>query len=106
MKTIEQLRKRLEAIGATLDDSSSYTLNCDAPSGYVWRANGCRAVAIHYASNSQSWLVEAVKDAIKHDLAMGLEKVTDENEIASHKWDSGDDSWGAPLEAPDRIEWK
>lgn len=31
MKTIEALRKKLAAIGATLDDvSSEYTLNCDA----------------------------------------------------------------------------
>lgn len=107
MKAIEELRRKLEAIGATLDEGDGYTINCDAPSGYVWRANGCRAIPIQCRNTGgQSWYVKAIKEEMKDRLAMGLEKVTDSTEIAAHKWDTGDDTWGASEDAPLLIEFR
>ena len=105
MKAIETLREQLAKIGATLDDSSEYTLCCDAPSGYVWNANGCRCIAIQYANNSQTWLTVALKESYP-ELKMGLVKVTDPEEIASHRWDTGEDDWGAAPDSPNKIEWQ
>ncbi len=38
-------------------------------------------------------------------IKLGLVKVTDAEEIESHRWDMGDDSWGASIDAPERLEW-
>lgn len=106
MKLIEQLRKQLEKIGATLDDTSNeQTLNCDAPSGYVWRANGCCCIAIQFATNRQTWLAQALREDGLPRLKMGLKKVTDPEEVAAKRHELDDDTWGAPADAPDRIEW-
>ena len=104
MKMINDLRKQLESIGATLDPNTDYTLKCDAPSGYVWRANGTTCLSIHYATNRQTWLAEELRRELPN-LKMGLEKVTDEEQLTEHRWNLGEDSWGAPADAPDRIEW-
>lgn len=104
MKAIEELKRKLAAVGATLDENYSYDLNCDAPSGYVWAANGCRCLCIQWATNSQTWLIKALKEA-QADFEMGLVKVTDPEAIASHRWDMDDDTWGAPADAPNKIEW-
>jgi hypothetical protein len=103
MKAIEQLRERLALIGATLDDGE-YSLHCDAPKGYIWRANGTPTLSIHYATNSQSWLVEAIRMEMPN-LKMGLEKVTDPAELAEIRHNQDDDTWGAPENAPERIEF-
>lgn len=106
MKLIEQLRAQLESIGASLDDKSCEgTLNCDAPSGYVWRANGCTCIAIQWANHSQSWLSKALKEDGLPRLRMGLSKVTDAKEIAETRHLLDDDSWGASIEAPETIAW-
>ena len=104
MKVINDLRKTLKTIGATLDEGAGYVLNCDAPSGYVWRANGCCALPIQCATNSQTWYAKAIREEMP-SLKMGLEKVTDPAEIAEKRHELGDDTWGAPADAPDRIEW-
>jgi len=104
VKAIEKLRAQLETVGATLEDTQ-YDLHCDAPSGYLWRGNGCRSICIHYANNSQQWLSDAIKGRMT-ELKMGLEKVTDPAEIESHRWETGDDSWGAPADAPMTIDFK
>jgi hypothetical protein len=106
MKLINNLRKQLATIGASLDDTSNeHALNCDAPSGYVWRANGCTCITIHFATNRQSWLAQAIREDGLPQLKMGLVKVTDPEEIEAMRHDLDDDSWGAPMEAPARIEW-
>ena len=104
MKAIERLKAQLEKIGATLDPATDYTLNCDTPSGYVWRANGCTCIAIHYATNRQSWLVQALREDGLPRLRMGLVKVTDERELAGWRHDLDDDTWGAPADAPGFID--
>jgi hypothetical protein len=106
MKLIEQLRAKLALMGATLDfhaDNNQFYL--DAPSGYVWRSTGTRSLTVQWANNGgQTWLAEALrKDADRWQA--GLEKVTDPQEIAAHRWDEGDDSWGAPEDAPAFIAW-
>jgi len=107
MKCIEKLRADLAAIGATLDEGDGYVLNCDAPSGYVWAATGCTAIPIQVRNNGgQSWVAQAIADERKDRLAMGLEKVTDPKELAGHRWELGDDTWGAPADAPDKVEWR
>jgi hypothetical protein len=53
----------------------------------------------------QTWYSQAIADARKHELSMGLEKVTDPKEIESHRWDTDDDNWGASPDAPNKIEW-
>lgn len=103
MKAKENLRNQLKKIGATLDDTD-YTLNCDSPSGYVWIANRESNYAIHYATNSQTWLTEALKNDMPA-LKMGLEKVTDPKEIERFRYDLDDDTWGASVDAPEKIEW-
>jgi hypothetical protein len=105
MKLINDLRQKLESIGAMLDEQAEQFVVCDSPSGYVWRANGGTSLTIQYKNNGgQSWLAKALRDAMPN-LKMGLEKVTDEKELAEHRWNLGDDSWGAPSDAPKRIEW-
>lgn len=103
MKAIERLKRQLQSIGAALDEGD-YTLTCDAPSGYVWRANGCCALPIHYATNSQTWLVEAIKGEMP-GLKMGLLKVTGPEDIAEKRHELDDDSWGAPADAPAALAW-
>lgn len=103
MKVIFKLRQQLASMGATLD-VSDYSLNCDAPIGYVWTANGCCAYSIPYATNSQQWLSEAIR-AEMPSLKLGLRKVTDPDEIAEKRFELGDDEWGAPENAPDVIKW-
>ena len=105
MKMINDLRKQLESIGATLDPDTDWTLNCDAPSGYVWTANGCCCIAIQYATNRQTWLAQALREDGLPRLKMGLDKVTDPEEIEAKRHELDDDTWGAPADAPDRIEW-
>ncbi len=105
MKAIDKLEAQLNKIGATLDRANAdYTLNCDAPKGYVWRANGATNLAIHYATNQQTWLVEAIKEEMPA-LKMGLEKVVWPEEIKRIQWELGEDDWGAPEDAPMVIEW-
>src|ERR1017187_8157155 len=104
MKIIKDLQRKLESIGATLDPQMDYTLHCDAPSGYIWRATGLPSLSIHYATNRQTWLAEEMRRELPN-LKMGLEKVTDEKRMAEIRWDLDNDTWGAPADAPDRIEW-
>lgn len=104
MKAIEQLRAKLARVGATLEDDG-YALHCDAPAGYTWRANGCRCISIHYATNAQQWLVKAIREDMDR-LQMGLDKVTDPEELAMHQHEIDDDNWKAAPEAPERIEWR
>lgn len=103
VKAIEQLRAKLKSIGASLDDTSDYTLQCDAPAGYVWASIDCMAYPIHYATNSQSWLAQAIRDELP-SLKMGLRKVTGD-ELAECKHLQGDDQWQAGPDAPDFIAW-
>lgn len=103
MKQIEQLRAALAKIGATID-ATEYTLNCDAPKGYVWSANLEPNYAIHYATNSESWLTQAIKEELPA-LKMGLDKVTDPDELAGIQYDLDDDAWKAEEGAPEHISW-
>lgn len=106
MKMIEELKTKLAKVGATLDeDCMGTTLNCDAPSGYVWNANGCSCLAIQYATNRQTWLAEALRTDGYPRLSMGLDKVTDAEGLAAMRNDLDDENWGAPVDAPNRIEW-
>lgn len=106
MKLIDQLRKKMELIGGTLDVSNPpASLYLDAPSGYIWRATGTPTLTIHYANNvGQTWLVQAIKSE-REALLMGLTKVTDPKELEDIRWNNDDDNWGAPAEAPVRIDW-
>lgn len=105
MKTLNQLRQKLESIGATLDEKAEQFVVCDSPSGYVWRANGHTALTIQYRNNGgQSWMAEALRQELP-GLRMGLVKVTDEKRLAALRWDLDDDTWGAAENAPERIEW-
>lgn len=105
MKVIDSLRAKLESIGATLDEGAGYVLCCDAPKGYVWKANEMPCVSIQCATNSQSWYAEAIRDEERLQLSMGLKKVTNEAELKSIQWDIDDDSWCANADAPDFIAW-
>lgn len=105
MKCIDNLKATAAKIGVTLDEQSiDYTIILDAPSGYVWRSSGTRALAEHAANNSQTWYAQAVKEMLIR-VSMGLEKVTDPKEIEEHRFELDDDTWGANAEAPERIEW-
>ena len=102
MKTIENLRAKLAVMGATLDDGAGYTLNCDAPAGYVWVANGHGTMTIPYATSSQSWLDKAVREEMPA-LRMGL-RFADADERAEIEWNNGDDvPWVAPAGSPKLI---
>lgn len=104
MKCIEQLKIAAATVGATLDENTDYSLNLDAPSGYVWIANRCTCIHEQAATNSQSWYSQAVKSVIE-SASMGLMKVTDPKEIAEMRHLLDDDSWGAAGDAPDKLEW-
>lgn len=101
---IDDLRAKLAAVNATLD-AGDYTLNCDAPSGYIWVANSGHTIAIHYATNSQSWLAKAIREDGLPRLKMGLMKVIDPDTIEAMRHDLDDDTWGAPMDAPEWIKW-
>ena len=102
MKTIDDLRAKLAVMGATLDEGAGYELNCDAPVGYVWVANGHGTMTIPYATNSQSWLAKAVREEMPA-LRMGL-RLADEAERAEIEWNNGDDvPWVAPAYSPEKI---
>jgi hypothetical protein len=102
VKTIENLRAKLAVMGATLDEGAGYALNCDAPVGYVWAANGCGTITIVHATNSQSWLAKAVR-AEMPALRMGL-RLADADERAEIEWNNGDDvPWVAPAGSPETI---
>lgn len=103
MKLIEGIRRKLASIGGCLDPDCDYTLNCDAPKGYVWCANGTPTLSIHYANNSQSWLAEAVRSETPN-LRMGLRLAT-ADELPEIRWNNDDDAWGAPEGSPERLEW-
>lgn len=105
MKTLDRLRSALESVGASLDWSAGlHAAYCDAPSGYVWVGTGTRSLTIVFDNGRQTWLKQAVRQALEN-LREGLEKVTDEAEIVRHRWDTGEDDWGAPPAAPDFIAW-
>lgn len=92
-------------MGATVQfDECSRVFNCDAPVGYVWHCNGCRAIPVQWDNGSQTWLVKAIADVIANDLSAGLDKVTDEQEIEAHEWDTGE-PYRAAADAPDFIAW-
>jgi hypothetical protein len=103
MKTIDTLKRAIESLGGRLDDCGDF-FYLDAPSGYVWKANGLPGYKIEWASRSQTWLVQAVREE-SESLRMGLEKVTSEKELAEHRWNLDDDGWGAPADAPETLEW-
>ena len=105
MKCIELLREELVKVGATLDEGAGYTLCCDAPSGYQWVANDNHCIAIQGATNSQTWFAKAIKEDGLPRLKLGLQKVTDPEEIAAFRHDLDDATWGAPADAPDFIPW-
>lgn len=106
MKCIENLRAKLESIGASLDEGAGFTLNCDAPPGYVWRATDCLSVPIAIRNTSgQSWAAKAIQEEEADRLAGGLRKVTDPEELAAKRHDVGEDDWGAPADAPEFIAW-
>ena len=105
MKTLKQLRQKLAKIGATLDEQAEQFVVCDAPSGYVWKANQGTAMTIQYRNNGGGyWLPEALRQELPC-LQMGLMKVTDPEHLAIIRWDLDDDTWGAAEDAPENIEW-
>jgi hypothetical protein len=109
MKTIEKLRADLAKVGATLD-VYDHALHCDAPLGYVWVANGNATITIHYATNRQTWLMQAMRDE-KEALEMGLQKATPE-ETAQINHDHGrggegeEPAWVAPENSPEFLPFK
>lgn len=100
MKAIETLKAKLEAVGATLD-AGEYSLHCDAPAGYVWVANGMPGYSIHYATNHQTWLMEALRLEMP-SLRMGLRLATSE-ELVEIDWNNGDEHHRAPVGSPEFI---
>jgi len=103
MKAIDRLRSQLESIGATIDDSGGYSLHCDAPRGYVWCANGMVGYSIHYATNSQQWLTQALREEMPA-LKMGL-RLANADEQKDIEWNNDDGPWIAADGAPEKIEW-
>lgn len=99
MKCIDQLRADLEAVGASLD-VDDYTLNLDATPGYTWNASGASCICIPYASNSQQWATQAVRQA-RHEAGQGMTKCTPE-ESADIEHARAED-WTAPADADDII---
>ena len=103
MKAIKKLRTELEAVGAKLDEYD-YSLCCDAPKGYVWRANSEPCISIQFGAHGQTWLTDALKDGYSR-LKMGLEKVTDEKELKEIQFSLDDDSWIAEVNSPEFISF-
>lgn len=104
MKVIEQLKQKIESIGGSLDEYDGFFC-LDAPSGYVWTGNGSTSFTIRYANRGgQSWLLKAIGEE-KEMFDLGLYKVTDEKELAATRYGLDDDTWGAPVNAPEKLEW-
>lgn len=100
----EELKYKIESLGGTLD-FNDYSIHVDAPHGYVWKANHTPTISIHYATNSESWLVEAYRYELTN-LKMGLRKATQE-ELVEIRWNNEDDYLpkDLPAEAPETLEW-
>ncbi len=92
-KSKAELIATMQKHGVSVDDSGGYSIHFDAPDGYVWKANGETGMSIHYATNSQSWFSEALKQEWD-GLAMGMEKETNPKRIAEIRHGLGDDTWG------------
>lgn len=103
MKLINQLSEKMKSIGGRLDEYEAFFC-LDAPAGYVWKATGSAAITIQWASRSQSWLTQAIKDEMPN-IKMGLEKLTDAKRLAELQWELGDDNWVAPEGSPEVIAW-
>lgn len=106
--SLKSFTAKLESIGGSLD-RGDYTHHADAPLGYVWSANGATSLTIHYASNSQTWLKEALSDA-ESRAKLGLRKCTPEetteiNHLHARGEEGEEPSWQAPAESPERIAW-
>ena len=95
MKAIEKLQRQLEEVGASLDEYDFF-VNCDAPSGYVWVANGETNIPIHFGAHGQTWLTVALKDGYSR-LNMGLEKVEDDARIEEIRFGLDNDDWGKEI---------
>lgn len=74
-KALKTLTALAAAHGATLDESEGRRIlvNVDAPTGKVWKANGCHliAVTLWYHKLEQAWNDDSIKDA-REQIAMGL----------------------------------
>lgn len=104
MKTLDNLRRKLESVGATMEEFDCFVV-CDSPSGYVWRSTGGTALTIRYRNVvGQSWLAEELRREMPN-LKMGLCKITDTKQLDQWRWDLGDDTWGASSDAPEIIEF-
>jgi hypothetical protein len=103
-KLLDRLRARLARVGAELDDQGMPQFcNLDAPRGYLWACNGCMTIVVTCGNRSQTWLAEALRDT-ESELAMGLDKVTDPDELARCRHDYDDAGWQAPADAPDHLD--
>jgi hypothetical protein len=105
MTIIEKLESDLAKVGATLDTNSQWHIYADAPSGYVWRASGTRCLTATIENQfGQRFHRDGIND-IRERVVMGLDKITDQEEIDEHRYDTGEDDWGAPEDAPEFIAW-
>jgi hypothetical protein len=106
MKALKKLEAQLKEIGATLDwEPGDVHAYCDAPRGYAWKATGTPTISLHFGNcQGQTWLAQELKYEMKN-LKMGLYKITDPKELEEVRWNNDDDTWGAPEDAPDKIEF-
>lgn len=98
MNAIQKLEMIMKKIGGRLEDTG-YNLHLDAPNGYIWKSNGLPTFTLQYANNSQTWLSKILQVELKN-LKMGLQKVTDPEQIKQIQYDLDDDTWGADKNSP------
>jgi hypothetical protein len=71
MATLKQVRARIEALGASLDDGMVLVFGfiVDAPKGRVWLANGAHTLAYYH----RGWKAAELYSAVLRDLNDGIE---------------------------------
>jgi hypothetical protein len=101
-KMLDRLEKQLAPHGATIDRCGMFFC-LDAPSGYLWVANGSTSISVtHENHGGQTWMADAIKDAV-NQIRDGLAKEDDPAEIERLRFEM-DEDWGAPDGAPDFID--
>lgn len=78
MSTRKHLQQYLASVGATWDDDGM-SIDCIAPSGKAWAANGLWYYSIRYkdAETGQSWLRAAIRSELP-ELKLGFYDINKE----------------------------
>ena len=104
MKCVDRVRRMAASVGAELDEDCDFDIIVDAPQGYVWEANGSKALvspAAFVGFEERTDFGGACNDTIDR-MRYGL-RIADDEERKAIEFDY-DCDWSAPAGSPAKIE--